>query len=287
MTASAIQRSPTPVAAHGLGFAFRRTPAQASAPEAEVLRDITFELRDGELLTIIGPSGCGKTTLLRLVAGLVDRAGATGQLVVAGRPVAGPSPEISYVFQQTALIPWRKVRANVEFAIEVRRHRRLNRQEREEVGRIIEFVGLAGFEDYHPHELSGGMQQRVGIARALVVHPQILLMDEPFGALDAQSRRLFQDELLRWKSEGFAVILVTHDLDEAVYLSDRILVMSARPGRILDEITVDLPPRDTSQDVRTLPRYMQIHERLWELLRPENLRVAHMEFSPRGRDSQA
>jgi ABC-type nitrate/sulfonate/bicarbonate transport system ATPase subunit len=253
--------------------------------ELQVLRQINFELRSGELLTIIGPSGCGKTTLLRLVAGLADPAGATGRLEVVGRRVTGPSPEISYVFQQTALIPWRKVRANVEFAIELRRHRRLTKEEHEEVGRVIKFVGLAGFEDYHPHQLSGGMQQRVGIARALVVHPQILLMDEPFGALDAQTRRLFQDELLRWKSEGFSVILVTHDLDEAVYLSDRILVMSACPGRILEEIKVDLPPRGSLQDVRKLPRYVDIHERLWELLRPENLRVAGLPVDPPGKGS--
>jgi NitT/TauT family transport system ATP-binding protein len=285
MTESPAGSSADPVVARNLGFAFTRTATQAGPPEAEVLQDISFGLRSGELLTIIGPSGCGKTTLLRLIAGLVDRADATGQLEVAGRPVSGPSPEISYVFQQTALIPWRKVRANVEFAIEVRRHRRLTREEREEVGRIIEFVGLAGFEDYHPHQLSGGMQQRAGIARALVVHPQILLMDEPFGALDAQSRRIFQDELLRWKSEGFAVILVTHDLDEAVYLSDRILVMSARPGRILEEIKVDLPRRDGSQDVRRLPSYVQIHERLWELLRPQNLLLARVRPGPQGRNS--
>jgi NitT/TauT family transport system ATP-binding protein len=284
MTAAPGQDVTLPVVARNLSFAFRQAAAHSDVGELRVLQQINFELRRGELLTIIGPSGCGKTTLLRLVAGLADPAGATGLLEVVGRSVAAPSAEISYVFQQTALIPWRKVLANVEFAIELRRHRRLTKEEHKEVRRVIEFVGLAGFEHYYPYQLSGGMQQRVGIARALVVNPQILLMDEPFGALDAQSRRLFQDELLRWKSDGFSVILVTHDLDEAVYLSDRILVMSARPGRILEEIEVDLPPREDSQDVRKLRRYVDIHEHLWELLRPENLRVTGLPADPREKE---
>jgi NitT/TauT family transport system ATP-binding protein len=238
-------------------------------PAIPVLDDVSLDVRVGELVALVGPSGCGKTTLLRLLAGLVRREGVRGSLKIRGREVSGPSPEVGFVFQQVALMPWRSVRANVGFSLEVRLHRRLKPEERERVDQMIELVGLTSFADFYPGQLSGGMQQRVGVARALVTSAELLLMDEPFGALDALSRRLLQEELLGWKrAKAFTAILVTHDLDEAVYLSDRIVVLSARPARILDIIPVPFARQHAREDVRRLPEYAEIVSRMWTLLRP-------------------
>jgi NitT/TauT family transport system ATP-binding protein len=247
----------------------------SSGEQLPVLEDVSLQVVPGEFVTIIGPSGCGKTTLLRLLAGLLPSNGSRGSVEVAGRPVAGASEEIGFVFQQGTLIPWRTTIDNVALALELRNHGRLRPAQHEMVADMIRLVGLEGFETYYPRQLSGGMRQRVGMARALVVQPRLLLLDEPFGALDAQTRRLFQDELLRWRrATSFAGLLVTHDLDEALYLSDRILVMSARPGRIIEELIIDLPERADGVELRGTPGYEAFYQELWSLLRAENLRGA-------------
>ena len=236
-----------------------------------VLQRTSFGIQEQEFVTLIGPTGCGKTSLLRIVAGLVRQS--EGRVTIGGEPVTSPSPIASYVFQQIALVPWRTVQRNVELALELRGHRRLRAADHERARSVLELVGLRGFESYYPYQVSGGMQQRVGIARALVTEPKLLLMDEPFGALDAQTRRILQDELLRWRERtGVSVLFVSHDLDEAVYLSDRIMVMSRRPASVLEELAVTLPEPRTDHDCRADPQYGEIHRRAWELLRSQNLR---------------
>ena len=237
-----------------------------------VLRRTSFEIGEREFVTLIGPTGCGKTSLLRIVAGLVRQS--SGTVRIGGQRITGPSPIAGYVFQQISLVPWRTVQRNVELSLELRNHRGLTADDRERARTVLELVGLSGFENYYPYQISGGMQQRVGIARALVIEPQLLLMDEPFGALDAQTRRILQDELLLWRERtGVSVLFVSHDLDEAVYLSDRILVMSARPATVLESLKVELPEPRTNYDCRADPRYAHVHKRAWELLRAQNVRT--------------
>lgn len=210
------------------------------------LESVNFEVADGEFVCLLGPSGCGKTTLLRLVAGLDSPA--QGEIFLDGKKIAGPNKDCGFVFQEYALFPWRTVKGNIMFGPQVKGCRI------EDCERIsqhyIDLVGLRGFENHFPHELSGGMKQRVGIARAYANDPKLLLMDEPFGALDAQTRNIMQAELLRiWEKEHISVLFVTHSVDEAVYLSDRVVVMSARPGTVKEIFDVALPrPR-----VRTGP----------------------------------
>ncbi len=209
-----------------------------------VLQEIDLTLQRGEFGAIIGPSGCGKSTLLRLVAGLEfpDR----GEVAVDGVPVSRPGPDRVMIFQDHALYPWRTVADNAGFGLELAGVARRERAER--VSRVLAQVGLAGFEHYYPSQLSGGMRQRAAIARALVLDPQMLLLDEPYGALDAMTRLTMQNELLRlWSQSGKTMLLITHDIDEALYLADRVYVMSPRPGRILSVLTPDLPrPRQRS-----------------------------------------
>ena len=208
----------------------------------QVLDDITFDVKEGELVCVLGPSGCGKTTLLRIIAGLVDKT--SGSILVDGEEVTGPGPNRGMVFQDFALFPWRTVQRNVEFGLEIKK---IPPEERAKIAtEYIHLVGLDGFEKSHPSELSGGMKQRVGIARALANNPHILLMDEPFGALDSQTRNQMQTELLRIQDETKkTIIFITHSVDESVFLADRILILSARPGRIVKEYNIDLPrPRD-------------------------------------------
>ena len=224
----------------------------------EVLRDINLTIKENQFVCLIGPSGCGKTTLLRIVAGL--EAPTSGTVTMDGEPIMGPSPERGMVFQGYSLFPWRTVLDNAVFGLELKG---MDRASREERGRqYLKMVGLTGFETRYPHELSGGMKQRVAIARALVNDPEALLMDEPFGALDAQTRNTMQSELLRiWEEEKMTVIFVTHNIDGAIYLADSIVVMSACPGSIKEIIDIPLPrPRHrTSTEVnqirdRILPR---------------------------------
>jgi sulfonate transport system ATP-binding protein len=206
------------------------------------IQDFNIEVKEGEFVCILGPSGCGKTTLLRIIAGLESLT--SGRLLLKGEPITGPGSDRGMVFQEFALFPWRTVRKNVEFGLEIKK---VPIAERSKISdRFIDLVGLKGFENYHPNQLSGGMKQRVGIARALANDPALLLMDEPFGALDAQTRNLMQKELLRiWQETQKTVIFITHSVDEACYLADRIVVMTSRPGTIKEIFNVTIPrPRD-------------------------------------------
>jgi NitT/TauT family transport system ATP-binding protein len=210
--------------------------------ETSALVDINLQIKEGEFVCLLGPSGCGKSTLLKIIAGLIPAT--SGRISINGKPVSGPGPERAVVFQDYALFPWMTVRDNVEFGLEARR---LPLAERREVSkRLLKVVGLSDFAERFPHQLSGGMKQRVSIARALAVDPSLLLMDEPFGALDAQTRQLLQDELLRiWREYRKTVVFVTHSIEEAIYLSDRIVVMTARPGRVKQIVMVpETRPRD-------------------------------------------
>jgi NitT/TauT family transport system ATP-binding protein len=239
--------------------------------------DLTVEA--GEFLTIVGPSGCGKSTILNLLAGLEVPSG--GAVTMDGSAIEGPAAERGMVFQDYALFPWKTVRENVEFGLRYGPHGKgVSRQERERrVARFIELVGLAGSETKYPHELSGGMRQRCAIARLIANEPEVLLMDEPFAALDAQTRIILQEELLRiWgqerpQAERRTVVFITHAIDEAVFLSDRVVVMSAHPGRIIETFTIDLarPRLDT---VRAEPRFQELTQAIWHLIRDEVYRAA-------------
>jgi ABC-type nitrate/sulfonate/bicarbonate transport system ATPase subunit len=230
----------------------------------QALADVDVRVRAGEFLSLIGPSGCGKTTLLKIVAGLVpaDR----GRVTVGDRTVNGPGRECSVVFQDFALLPWGTVQTNVEFGLLLRGVTASERAER--ARRAIAKVGLAGFERAYPAQLSGGMQQRVGLARALAVNPRVLLMDEPFASIDEQTRRVFQDELLSlWSEERKTVVLVTHSMEEAIYLSDRVVVLSPRPGRVHRVLDVPLPRPREGGDVRATAEFARLVDGLWKILR--------------------
>lgn len=207
----------------------------------EALKDINLQVHRGEFLSIIGSSGCGKTTLLRLIGGL-DRP-QSGELLIDGKPIDGPDPQRGYIFQQGSLFPWLTVEQNIASGLKARH---VYRQQKEKVSQFIEMIGLNGFEKSYPHQISGGMAQRVSIARALINDPKVLLLDEPMGALDSFTRADIQDKLLEIRKQNDAtMVLVTHDVDEAIYLSDRIVIMTPRPGKISEIIEVKLPhPRE-------------------------------------------
>ncbi|HEY3274542.1 MAG TPA: ABC transporter ATP-binding protein [Methanocella sp.] len=200
--------------------------------------DVSFDVSGAEIMCIVGPSGCGKSTLLRMIAGLEPSSG--GEISVGGKKITGTSPSIGFVFQEYTLFPWRTVQKNVEFGLEMKK---MSQDKRKEIAdRYIDMVGLAKFKDSYPHQLSGGMKQRTAIARTLAVGPQILLMDEPFGALDAQTRNILQGQLLEiWQKEKVNIIFVTHSVDEAVFLADKVAIMTARPGRIKEIVPIDIP----------------------------------------------
>ncbi len=208
----------------------------------QALQHVNFGLQRGEFVSLLGPSGCGKSTLLKLVTGLLRPS--AGRIRLAGAEVSGPRPDVGIVFQQPTLLPWKRVIDNVLVPVRARGED-VNRH-RQQAQHLLEMVGLSTFANHYPHELSGGMQQRVGIARALLGDPQLLLMDEPFAALDAMTRETMMDELLRiWGASGSTVLFITHSIPEAVYLSDRVLVMGQRPGSIVETLRVDLPrPRE-------------------------------------------
>jgi ABC-type nitrate/sulfonate/bicarbonate transport system ATPase subunit len=236
----------------------------------QALLPVDFEVRDNDFVTILGPSGCGKSTLLRIVAGL-DKP-STGRVLVDGAPVTGPSAERGMVFQSYTLFPWLTVARNIAFGL---RERGVpGAEQRERVAYFIDKVGLRGFEDHFPKQLSGGMQQRTAIARALVNDPKVLLLDEPFGALDNQTRVLMQELLLGiWESAQKTVLFVTHDIDEAIFMASRVAVFSARPGRIKSDIAVDLPhPRHYT--VKTSAAFMALKARLTEEIRAEAMAAA-------------
>ncbi|MDR1063016.1 MAG: ABC transporter ATP-binding protein [Azoarcus sp.] len=248
----------------------RKTFHSRHADEAFVaLDDITLDVEDGEFMVVVGPSGCGKTTLLDLLAGLTRPTG--GQILLDGKPIAGPSLDRGVVFQQYALFPWLTAQGNVEFGLEAKGVPAAER--RETARRFLGLVGLAGFESHHPHELSGGMKQRVAIARSLAYDPEVLLMDEPFAALDAQTRETLQCELLRiWRVSGKTVVFITHGIDEAVFLGQRVAVMSSRPGRI--ERVIDIPSEfKAGEDIRAHPEFGRLRHEIWRLLHEDGERA--------------
>ncbi|MGE3935177.1 MAG: ABC transporter ATP-binding protein [Rhodospirillaceae bacterium] len=235
-----------------------RAPVQA-------LNNFDIDVGESEFLSIVGPSGCGKSTFLSVLLGLVKPD--SGDLTLKGRQITGPGPERAMVFQEFGLLPWRTVMNNIELGLELKG---VSADKRQPVAkRFIDMVGLTGFESHYPHELSGGMKQRVGIARALATDPDVLLMDEPFAALDAQTRDIMQIELLRiWQEAQKTVLFVTHQIDEAVYLSDRIIVMTKRPGRTKKIFKVDLPrPRD--YEMRVSPEFNELKLEIWNALKDE------------------
>ena len=228
---------------------------------------VTLDVEEGEFLTLVGPSGSGKSTLLDLLAGLARPT--SGEVLVNGRTVTGPGPDRAVVFQQYALFPWRTASQNVQIGLEGTGVGRKERIER--AHRYLDLVGLAGFEDRYPHELSGGMKQRVAIARSLAYEPDILLMDEPFAALDAQTREQLQSELLSlWRTTGKTIVFITHGIEEAVFLGQRVAVLSSRPGRLKAVVDVDLPPHDDADgDVRSTPAFGSYRHQVWTLLHDE------------------
>ena len=229
------------------------------------LEHFDIDVNEGEFLSIVGPSGCGKSTFLNVLLGLIRPD--SGDLTLRGQRVAGPGTDRAMVFQEFGLLPWRTVRHNVELGLELKG---VDAEERRKVSdRLIEMVGLDGFDTHYPHELSGGMKQRVGLARALATDPDVLLMDEPFAALDAQTRDLMQVELLRiWQAAGKTVLFVTHQIDEAIYLSDRVMVMTKRPGHAKRIFDIALPrPRD--YEMRVTPEFNELKLQIWNTLKDE------------------
>ncbi|MEV8552137.1 ABC transporter ATP-binding protein [Streptomyces glaucescens] len=238
------------------------------------LDGIDLEIAAGEFVVLVGPSGCGKSTLLDLLGGLTRPT--AGRILLDGRPVTGPGLDRGIVFQQYALLPWRTAQGNVEFGLEATGVPRRRRSAR--AREFLELVGLSGFEDRHPHELSGGMRQRVAIARSLAYDPDVLLMDEPFAALDAQTRESLQDELLRiWQRTGKTVVFITHGIDEAVYLGQRVAVMTSRPGRIKRIVPVALGSRTATDDLRSSPEFARHRHEIWSLLHDEVARAQQLE----------
>ena len=242
----------------------------AKGQRTQALQPVDFEVRDNDFVTILGPSGCGKSTLLRIVAGL-DHA-TSGRVLLDGVPVEGPGADRGMVFQSYTLFPWLTIEQNIRFGL--RERGMPEAQQKERAAYFIAKVGLRGFEQHFPKQLSGGMQQRTAIARALANDPKILLMDEPFGALDNQTRVLMQELLLGiWEAERKTVLFVTHDIDEAIFMANRVAVFSARPGRIKTELAVDLPhPRHYT--IKTSPEFMELKARLTEEIRAEALAAA-------------
>lgn len=227
--------------------------------DLKVLDDISLEVAEGEFVCIVGPSGCGKTTFLRIIGGL--ESADEGAIEIDGKPVTAPGADRGFVFQADSLLPWRRVFDNAFIGLEI--NGRNSAEDRSVTRRLLDLVGLSGFEKYFPRQLSGGMRQRVNLARALAVNPQVLLMDEPFSGLDAQTREIMQTELLRIWAEGRKTVLfITHQIDEAVYLADRVIVFGRRPGRIQDVVQIELQrPRELS--VKRDARFAPLVDRIW------------------------
>jgi NitT/TauT family transport system ATP-binding protein len=257
------------IKAENLSVTFKRTAPDGSTSSVEVLKDLNFEIGKSEFCVIVGPSGAGKTTFLRIVQGLLQPT--IGRVSIDGIPVQGPQRDCGFVFQNFGLLPWRSVQGNVEMGLQIRQ---LPPERRREIANhYIEMVGLSGFQSHHPHELSGGMQQRVGLARALAIDPRVLLMDEPFAALDAQTRETMQAELLRIQNrEKKTAVFVTHSIDEAVYLADRIVVFTHRPSRILEIVENNIPhPRwENVEELRAQPEFARLRLHIAKLLKSLN-----------------
>lgn len=262
------ESGPYLIEAHELVLEYERTMEEG---KLIALRDFSLNIRAGEFVTIVGPSGCGKSTFLNIVAGL--NRPISGTIKVNGEPVRGPGNDRAMVFQEYGLLPWRTVQKNVEFGLEMRG--KLDREARERVRHYIHLVGLDGFEHAYPRELSGGMRQRAGLARALAIEPRILLMDEPFAAVDLITREIMQGELSRIIAEtSRTVIFVTHSVDEALILGDRLAIMTGRPGRIKTIISVDLPRPRSERGLRSSSEYISLREQIWQELSTEAMQAA-------------
>ena len=252
----------------------KRFPIRGEKSSFTAIEDISIELAAGEFLVLVGPSGCGKSTLLDLLGGL--SAPSSGRILLDGQPISGPGLDRGIVFQQYALLPWRTARKNIEFGLEAKGLPAAVRRERAE--RYLELVGLKSFAERYPHELSGGMKQRVAIARSLAFDPEVLLMDEPFAALDAQTRESLQDELLRiWKATGKTILFITHGIDEAIYLGQRVAVLTSRPGRVKQIVDVDIDR--SAEDVRSDAGFRAQRHHIWSLLRDEVERARSQELA--------
>ncbi|MFC4099507.1 ABC transporter ATP-binding protein [Paenibacillus xanthanilyticus] len=256
-------------------FKVKGNAGRSEATEFTALRDINFDVKTGEFMVIVGPSGCGKSTLLDLLGGLTKPT--SGSILIDGKPIKGPALDRGIVFQQYALFPWKTARGNIEFGLEAKGIRGKERTER--AREFLSLVGLGGFEDRYPHELSGGMKQRVAIARSLAYDPDVLLMDEPFAALDAQTRETLQSELLKiWEKTKKTIVFITHGIDEAVYLGQRVAVMTSRPGRIKEIIDIPLSARNGEEDLRSDPEFGRLRHEIWSLLRDEVQRAQAYEI---------
>jgi NitT/TauT family transport system ATP-binding protein len=246
-------------------------PTAPGAPEFVAVEEVSLAVRDGEFVSLVGPTGCGKSTLLNVAAGLVSPT--SGAVLVGGARLSGLNRRAGYLFQGDALMPWRNARDNVAAGLLFAGVPRGDANARAE--EWLRRVGLSGFGDRYPHQLSGGMRKRVALAQVLILEPEILLMDEPFGALDVQTRQLMENELLDlWAAERCSVVFITHDLEEAIAVSDRIVLLSAGPRtRLIGEFAIDLPrPRDVAE-IRLTPRFLQVHGQLWDALRAEVLKA--------------
>ncbi|WP_257350532.1 ABC transporter ATP-binding protein [Pseudalkalibacillus decolorationis] len=234
--------------------------------EVIALQNINLDIKEGEFICIVGPSGCGKTTFLNTVAGLLKPS--RGTISLDNQEVDGPGKDRAMVFQTPSLFPWRTVMANVLYGIEVQK--RVSNETKKKAQDYISMVGLKGYEHHYPHELSGGMQQRVNLARALTVDPSLLLLDEPFSALDAQTREFMQEELLRiWSETKKTSLFITHQIDEAIYLADRVFVFGARPGRVVDIVDINIPrPRDLN--IKRDPKFLHLIDHIWSIIEKES-----------------
>jgi len=240
-----------------------KTFRQGRTARIPVLKELSLEVGELEFLAVIGPSGCGKSTFLRILDGLIPAD--SGSIRLDGRELTGTGQGRGMVFQSFDLFPWRTALGNVEFGLEIQGLAKAERRTR--ARHYLELVGLTGFEQAYPYQLSGGMQQRVGIARALAIRPEILLMDEPFGSLDVQTRDLLQDELLRiWESEQKTVVFVTHSIEEAIYLADRVVVFTPRPAEVDRTITVPFG-RPRREELKTSPAFLELRRQIWDVLK--------------------
>jgi NitT/TauT family transport system ATP-binding protein len=254
------------VSAAALEVAGLRKVYARNGQPLEVVDIAGFSARQGEFITVIGPSGCGKSTFLHIMGGFIPAE--SGSIRVYGSTVSGPGPDRGMMFQEFALFPWKSVAGNVAWGLEAQA---VGRREIDDIVRhYLEMMGLWEFRDHFPAELSGGMKQRVALARVLAFDPKVLLMDEPFGALDAQTREVMQEELTRlWERTGKTIVFVTHDIDEAVYLGDRVVVLTARPARIREEVRIDLP-RPRSLEVKKSAQCHEYRNYIWDMIRSES-----------------
>jgi NitT/TauT family transport system ATP-binding protein len=265
-------------------FTIKGPAGSREAARFTAVEGLNLNVKDGELLAIVGPSGCGKSTLIELLSGL--SLPTSGRILLDEKPITGPALDRGVVFQSYALFPWRTALANVEFGLEAKG---ITARQRREIARShLDLVGLAGFEDRYPHELSGGMKQRVAIARSLAYDPEVLMMDEPFGALDAQTRESLQAELLRiWERSRKTILFITHGIDEAVYLGQRVAIMTSRPGRIKRIIEIPADLRRHGEDLQSAPEFGDVHYEIWSLLRDEVQKTEEQEWSKRRRHAAA